>query len=491
MSIYGLLVDEGVHYPRVDGRFRPNVAYPEYPFEVSTVSHSDNTIYEGVRRLLQITGLDAENFETASWNPLGAYIQPGDRVLVKPNLVMDVNPSGHGVDCLYTHPSVVAAVIDYVIIAQRGEGSIILGDAPMQTCNFEKLTDQSGLRSLVDWYCSQGIDIKLVDLRGLRSSDESNGLNQKIVDGVDGCIVDLGTNSSFYGLSEEHLERLRITNYDPRELSKHHSSDRHEYCVSRHLLDADVIVNLPKAKTHRKAGITGALKNMVGINVRKEYLPHHTFGSKEQGFDEYEKRSLLRAASSALLDAKNRTLGRDGNLLRSVLNYSSKAVGALGKRLSGDTKSEGSWSGNDTIWRTVLDLNMIVRYADHNGVMRSSKQREMITLTDMVVIGQGEGPLLPEPGEWGMLSFSDSPVVSDIAMARLLGTDRAAIPSIGQTLSHEGAFRIADSLSSSVICKSNDSKYNGIAVGALNENVYKAAKPTSGWLSAFKRNAAC
>ena len=38
-----------------------------------------------------------------------------------------------------------------------------------------------------------------------------------------------------------------------------------EYCISEACLEADVIINLPKPKTHRKAGFTGALKNMIGV----------------------------------------------------------------------------------------------------------------------------------------------------------------------------------------------------------------------------------
>jgi uncharacterized protein (DUF362 family) len=30
-------------------------------------------------------------------------------------------------------------------------------------------------------------------------------------------------------------------------------------------LQADVFINLPKPKTHKRAGITGAMKNLVGI----------------------------------------------------------------------------------------------------------------------------------------------------------------------------------------------------------------------------------
>ena len=32
---------------------------------------------------------------------------------------MDYNPTGEGVECLYTQPSIVAAIVDYVIIALK------------------------------------------------------------------------------------------------------------------------------------------------------------------------------------------------------------------------------------------------------------------------------------------------------------------------------------------------------------------------------------
>ena len=31
--------------------------------------------------------------------------------------------------------------------------------------------------------------------------------------------------------------------------------------------DADIVISLPKIKSHQKTGITGAIKNLVGINI--------------------------------------------------------------------------------------------------------------------------------------------------------------------------------------------------------------------------------
>ena len=64
---------------------------------------------------------DAEQYfsryDTAEWNPLGNLISPGDKVLLKPNWVLDRNTlSGGSFDCVVTHSSVIEAVLHYVVL---------------------------------------------------------------------------------------------------------------------------------------------------------------------------------------------------------------------------------------------------------------------------------------------------------------------------------------------------------------------------------------
>ena len=59
-------------------------------------------------------GLDAANYGTPRWNPLGDCIPPGARIILKPNFVLHFNQGGYGLECLLTHPSVVEAVLEYV-----------------------------------------------------------------------------------------------------------------------------------------------------------------------------------------------------------------------------------------------------------------------------------------------------------------------------------------------------------------------------------------
>ena len=64
----------------------------------------------------------------------------------------------------------------------------------------------------------------------------------------------------------DDYEKVRVTNYNLNLMKEHYNPKKNEYLIPNTILEADVIINLPKPKTHRKAGITGAMKNFVGIN---------------------------------------------------------------------------------------------------------------------------------------------------------------------------------------------------------------------------------
>ena len=128
--------------------------------------------YGMVEEALHLAGYDAEHYGTPDWNPLGEIITPGDRVLLKPNMVTHANhnPDG-GTECLYTQAQVVRPVIDYALKALAGKGSIIVGDAPVQECDFKKFAESSGYGEMIASYGGKtgGVSLKLKDLRGLYS----------------------------------------------------------------------------------------------------------------------------------------------------------------------------------------------------------------------------------------------------------------------------------------------------------------------------------
>src|SRR3989442_326262 len=116
-------------------------------------------------------------------------------------------------------------------------------------------------------------------------------------------IVDLGDLSAF-ARSGFIFNTLRGSDYDAEVTIRHHSNGKHEYCVAGTVLEADFVVNVPKAKTHKKAGVTLCLKNLVGINGDKNYLPHHRAGRPEDGGDEFPGGSggLFRRTRASALD---------------------------------------------------------------------------------------------------------------------------------------------------------------------------------------------
>ena len=89
---------------------------------------------------------------------------------------------------------------------------------------------------------------------------------------------------------------------------------------------------------------------------------------------------------------------------------------------------EGPWFGNDTVWRTCLDLQRIVRYGRLDGTIGVTPMRQVISITDALVGGEGEGPMMPTPVLAGYLTGAINPAAAEWAHARLMGFDPRRIP---------------------------------------------------------------
>lgn len=478
-KIITIYQDKEARYPNKENLFRPSENYPEYLFP-NDFSPKKNSIYHMVRETFHLADYDKENFGTAEWNPLKDYIKEGNTVVLKPNLVMDVNFSGEGTECLYTHPSVVAAVLDYVIIALCGKGKIVIGDAPMQECNFERLLAESGYRNLVQYYSTKGIDIELIDFRELKSYRKKGIYHNIINENSYGTVIDLKEESEFSAYDEAHMKKLRITNYDPTILISHHQPGKHEYYISSYILDADVIINLPKPKTHRKAGVTISLKNLVGINVRKEYLPHHCNGDKESGGDEYGKKNIFKELEAKLLDKINYASAHKQYWIARIYKLIRKVTYQIIK-LDSDKYREGSWYGNHTISKTIADLNKILLYANRQGKMCETKQRKLLIIADLIVSGEKEGPVLPSRKEAGIIAVGDDPVCFDEAVATLMGMDVLKIPTINQVRHMFGKKKIVEKTSTALI-RSNNLKWNNKHINEINPDDTLHFIPASGWI---------
>ena len=468
---------ETVEYPKAEDCFIPDKDYPENPF-IHRGTNPKNRVYNAVREALHTLKMDEAHYGTKEWNPFKDVINPGETVLVKPNLVMHRNKSEAGTDCLYTQSAVVAPVIDYIYIALKGFGKIIIGDAPMQECDFKVLLEQSGYASLVSFYKNQGLDIEIVDFRELKSESKNGLYIQKINTEAKGRIIDLKDSSEFHVCDSEMIKKMRITNYDPRVLNTHHTDDVHEYYVSDDVLSADVIINMSKPKTHRKAGATISLKNMIGINLRKEFLPHHTMGAKGDGGDEYNTRSTVHKFRSYIDDEINELCANKHYTVARLLKFPRRACSLILK-LMGHNYSEGSWYGNHTISKTISDINKIVYYADKQGIMRDTLQRKVFIVADMIVSGEKEGPLFPSSKPVGIIAAGYNPILFDETIATLMGFDYNKIPAIVTARGISGKYKLTNNKKACIL--SNDENLSNICLEDFPQYERLDFIPTSGW----------
>jgi uncharacterized protein (DUF362 family) len=412
--------------------YSPGVGYPEYPFGDTTLLASSNPGYEGVRQAFRLLGLDAAHYGTKQWNPLGGLVQPGRTVVLKPNFVRDFRETqpGHA-DCLITHGSIIRAVIDYVYIALGRRGRLVIADAPQNDADFGAIRRMAGLDELQAFYHRYAsLEVEVHDLRQ-ESAEKINGVvlgHRPLPGDPAGYVrVNLGRHSAFAEI--EHLCHLLYgAEYDTGELRSHHHDDVHEYLISKTVLDADCVINLPKLKTHKKTGLTACMKNLVGINGNKNWLPHHREGTPAQGGDQFADARLIHRMENAVVAGFRRVFPHLGPLRRVIAGPAK----AGGRQVFGDTNTDtirsGNWYGNDTTWRMVIDLNRILLYAAADGQVRDQPIRRVFNVVDGIVAGEGNGPLDPTPRPAGAVLAGTSTVAVDVASARLMGFDYERLP---------------------------------------------------------------
>ena len=145
-----------VQYPPVCAApYAPDDAFPEFP--ALPVGSAPNPVFALVRGVLRDLGLDAARFGKPQWNPLGDLVKPGGKIVVKPNWVMHKNWGPGGMDCMITHPAVLRAVLEYVFLAQPSQ--VVLGDAPLQGCDFAKMLEYGNLPAVVGEFRSRGLPL--------------------------------------------------------------------------------------------------------------------------------------------------------------------------------------------------------------------------------------------------------------------------------------------------------------------------------------------
>ncbi len=422
----GIVKTGTVSYPQ-QAPFHPSERFPEYRFR--EISREPNEVYAGVRELFQTLLLDREHYGLKEWNPLGEIISPGDQVVIKPNFVMDRHYTGGDYQSVVTHGSVIRAVMDYVAIAMQCEGQIIIADAPMLNNDFNRIVQCTGLEEVIDFYSQQGLTVGLYDLR-VENVEMQDGLIVRRFklpgDPAGYAAINLASDSQFAGIAHLH-KRYRGSDYDSHETAKHHNDKANEYLLSKTVLNADVFINMPKLKTHKKIGVTLNLKNLIGINGDKNWIPHYRVGSPKQNGDEYATANALRHMESLLKDRFKETAFALAESESKVGLYVARKLRGFQKAIVENTSltkiRAGGWYGNDTIWRSVLDLNKILLYADANGKMHETQQRKFFSIIDGIIGGEGDGPVITKAKPCGALVGGFNPLAVDICTTRLMGFD--------------------------------------------------------------------
>ncbi len=157
--------------------------------------------------------------------PLGGinnFIKTGQKVLIKPNMLAGKAPE----KAVTTHPEIVRQVI---LLVQQAGGQVSVGDSP-----------------------------------GL-GKPESVAHKCGILDVIE------STGAHFAPFEESvpiHLE----------------AGTFHQLEVARDALETDVIINLPKLKTHQMMGYTGAVKNLFGLVVGMRKVRLHLQAGTDKAF---------------------------------------------------------------------------------------------------------------------------------------------------------------------------------------------------------------
>lgn len=170
---------------------------------VSIVRCSDydpDLVYEKIKESVDLLG------------GMGSFVSPGEKVLIKPNLLKARPPEA----AVTTHPEVVRAVIRLV---RRAGGTPVVGDSP-------------GIGGEEDVLRRAGI-LEVMEEEGVPLADFTD--------------------------SEDVRGPGRFRHFE----------------IAKSAMEADAIINLPKLKTHGMMVMTGAVKNLFGCVPGKKKVQWH------------------------------------------------------------------------------------------------------------------------------------------------------------------------------------------------------------------------
>ncbi|HEY3421880.1 MAG TPA: DUF362 domain-containing protein, partial [Methanocellaceae archaeon] len=156
---------------------------------------------------------------------LGSVVKKGDRVLIKLNLLAAWEPD----KAVTTHPSVAKAVVRMV---QELGATPVLGDSPGSSNtlhSFKTLIEKTGIKSVAD---------------------------------ETGCEI-------------VNFDELKV------DVFPDHAKIFKKFTICKAVMDADVVIGLPKLKTHQLTFFTGAVKLLYGYIPGKQKTEYHLHTSND------------------------------------------------------------------------------------------------------------------------------------------------------------------------------------------------------------------
>jgi uncharacterized protein (DUF362 family) len=326
-----------------------------------------------------------------------------------------------------THPAVIRLALQALFEnSDDMTVKVSIGNSPLQSASWDRIVDDSKLTELVELYNNirPGFGVELADLRMNVQPRDFKAIENQRCNELSGDIIqiDLGVDS----LLDDHRtsnHQYRVLDYPAERIERLHGPGKHVYLVHRKILESNLIISIPKLKTHEKVGMTAGIKGCVGIVPHKDCLAHHRVGAPNVGGDEYPKHSFVRKWQMLM---HHRLYALPLNRVTWFLRLIDRGGRKLFQLLDG--VSSGAWRGNDTAWRMSLDLARITLYGSSDGTMHQEQQRAHFVLTDGVIAGEGQGPLDPVPLPFGWLAFSANLVLADLANALVMGFRQEELP---------------------------------------------------------------
>jgi uncharacterized protein (DUF362 family) len=474
--------DNSFSYPSVPP-FHPSEVYPELILFKEIKIDSSNKIYKNVRESFKILGYDVDNYNTSKWNPLGWLIKPGESVFIKPNMIAEKHKLNNDWEYVITHGSVIRAVLDYIFIAMQGKGRVIIGDAPQTDSKFSEIIKLMGLKEIREVYNSfNKFEIEIINLQDEYWIEKDDVYIETVKlpgDPRGGTSFNLGKESyfsEFDGKGKKYYGAF----YDIKETNDHHNDQRHEYAVSKSPIIADVFINIPKLKTHKKCGVTINLKSLVGINANKNWLPHYMFGSPETGGDQFPELSIKGNLENKIVVRAKQVLLKKNSLAQFIARKLKK----FGYRVFGGTEEvirSGNWYGNDTVWRMSLDLNKILMFGNPDGTFRNSNApKKFFSVIDGVISMEGNGPVAGTPKQIGAIITGSNPVAVDAVCVKIMGFDWQKLPLVTQAF-RKDKFPLINVAYNDIVVKSNNETFNKFLIDISKKDTFHF-KPHFGWL---------